>query len=447
MELELLIRNYMTSSDLEKKQQLAAEFVRSVRMYQIVIYGAGAAGTMLLDSLRLHDIEPIFFIDRRWKECEEVDGVAMYGPEKLAEVNSSDTLVILAINAEVIRVFNQGPVENIKKYCFDASVIFTGIQANRILRFAHCFRKMEQGEAFSLAECLDCGGETDLCPIYCKYLQQIAPGRKILAKEPSKKFDWFGYIVGQHCSLKCRDCCEHVPYIKNPVFSDYQTILSDCAKIAASSEFIRYIELIGGEPFMHPQFKQVLEGLLRIENVGYIKTFTNGTIVPKDDLLDVLEDPRIVINLSNYTAQAKGRQLDNIQRTIEKLNERKIRYVYSESKEWTDWGDFHDRGRTDAELIHNAAHCFCYNCHRVFQGKLYRCPHQYAGIQRGFMELKEGEYVDLNDGGPDDLAKKLDAFEELPFTDGCRRCDMPFDCPVVPAGVQLEQQTESAQHI
>ena len=244
--------------------------------------------------------------------------------------------------------------------------------------------------------------------------------------------------MGQHCSLKCKDCCECVPYFKDPVFSECSTILSDCSKIAASCEFIRYIELVGGEPFLHPQFQQVLEGLLQIENVGYIKIFTNGTIVPKGELLNILKDPRIVLNVSNYTAQAKGRLLENIYKTMSLLNENGIRYVYSESKEWTDWGGFHDRGRTEEQLIENFSHCFIANCHRVFQGKLYRCPRQYAGIQQGKMELTEGEYVDLNRCASEDLARELDAFEELLFTDGCRRCDMPFDCPVIPAGIQLD---------
>lgn len=437
MDLETLLERHRAAGDLAEKHRYAEAFMEALRPFRIVIYGAGAAGVTLLRALRLHDLEPLFFVDRRWQECGSTENLTMRGPEALREVNSPGTLVILAINAEVIRGFNQGPLENIRKYAPCAAVLPTGIQVNSLLRFMGCRKRLEDGAGFSLAECLDCGAETDACPVYREYLRRIAPGHKVLAKEPSKKFDWFGYIMGQHCSLKCRDCCERVPYFERPVFSTYEDILSDCSRLAASSEFIRYIELVGGEPFLHPQFQKVLEGLLRIENVGYVKVFTNGTVVPKGGVLEILKDPRIVINLSNYTAQAKGVQLENIRRTREVLESNGIRYVYSESKEWTDWGDFHDRGYTEAQLADHAAHCFCYNCHRVFQGKLYRCPHQYAGILRGQMALTEGEYIDLNAWSPDELARKLDAFEELPYTDGCRRCNMPFDCPVVSAGIQL----------
>ncbi|MCI9664872.1 MAG: hypothetical protein HFI46_13505 [Lachnospiraceae bacterium] len=53
------------------------------------------------------------------------------------------------------------------------------------------------------------------------------------------------------------------------------------------------------------------------------------------------------------------------------------------------------------------------------------------------MSYTEGEYIDLNAYDSEELARRLDRFEELEFTDGCRRCDMPFDSPVIPAGIQL----------
>lgn len=438
MEFNKVIDEYMSCSIFEKKYEIAEKFVEMLKTYKLIIYGAGATGISLLDALRMNCMEPVFFVDRRYSETPIINGIKVCSPEALADIPTEGTIVILAINAEVIRGFNQEPLKNIRKYNKSIEMLSVGIDVTRILKFVHCYKKIHNDEVFNLAECLDCGGETRLCDIYQQYLYKIAVGRKTMANYRSKKFDWFGYIMGQYCSLKCKDCCENVPYYKNPVFSEYETIISDCEKIAASCEFIRYIELIGGEPFLHPEFQRVLEGLLQIENVGYIKVFTNGTVVPCETILKILENNRIVVNLSNYTSQATGKLLENIYTTMDKFKEHNIRYVYSESKEWTDWGDFHDRGRIEQELEYNFSHCFIANCHRVFQGILYRCPRQYAGIQRGLMRYTEGQYVDLNNCDYDALAQKLDAFEELKFLDSCRRCDMPFDSPVVPAGVQLE---------
>jgi len=441
MDFEGLIQRYMSCSDLSEKQIIAAEFIRKLKGYKTVIYGAGATGMTLLDSMRANGMEPLFFVDRRYQECSSMEGVTLRPPEALIEVNTVDTVVIMAINAELIREFNQEPFDNIQAYSPSAVVIHMGIHVNSILRFAHCYQKLERKEDFNIVECLDCGAEMKwcgICGIYQKHLQRIAPGRKTLAKHPSRKFDLFGYIMGQYCDLRCKDCCEYVPYMKNPAFSDYRTILSDCSKIAASCEFLRYIELIGGEPLLHPQFREVLEGLLKIENVGYIRIFTNGTIVPKDDVWELLKNPRVVVNLSNYTSQAQGKQLENIHQTMKELKKRGIRYIYSESKAWLSYGeDFRDRGQEDKMVEDRVSQCFCFHCHRVFQGKLYRCIRQYAGIQLGQLERIEGEYVDINAWDPDTLARKLDEFEELSFIDACRRCDMPFDCPVVPAAIQL----------
>lgn len=436
--LHQIMEEYAVCDDPKRKQETAQLFADRLRAYQIIIYGAGAIGTSLLAALRMNGMEPVFFVDRRYDECPAADGVPVRAPDALAALPEGNAAVILAINAEVIRSFASEPLERLKKLRDDVEILREGVDVVRVLKIVHCSERLRKGETFSLKECLDCGGETKLCDVYQRYLYQTAVGRKALADKPSGTFDWFGYIMGQFCSLKCRDCCEHVPYYQEPVFSRCETVLADCEKIAASCEFIRYIELIGGEPLMNPDFERIVEGLLQIENVGYVKIFTNGTIVPNDEILRLLKNQRVVVHMSNYTAQAKGRLLENIYQTMKCLQDHGIPYLYSESREWADWGGFHDRGRAEEELAYNFSHCFCANCHRVFQGILYRCPHQYAGIRRGLMAYTEGEYIDLHSCTANELAEKLEAFEKLPFTDGCRRCDMPFDCPVVPAGVQLE---------
>lgn len=438
MDIRVILSDFLSSSSPDEKEEKTAQFLQELKKYKVVIYGAGSTGPLLMEALRMSGVEPLFFVDRRWRECKEVGGVGLREPEALKEVNSPEYLVIMAISAEVVREFNQEPIENIKKYSPDAVAIYAGFQVNRLLRYANCGKQLRDGTSFDLAKCLDCGAETELCDIYVEYLRRTAPERKTQICMKSSKFDWFSYIMGQYCSLKCRDCCEHVPYLKNPVFSDCETILSDCSKIAGSCELLRYIELAGGEPLLHPEFKQILEGLLQIENVGFIRIFTNGTVLPKDEWLEVLKNPRIVLCVSNYTGQVNRRVVDHIHRTIKKLTDHHVRFSFNVGQEWTDWGDFHDRSWGKEELANHFTNCFCANSHRVFQGILYRCSHQYAGAQLGELELPEGDYVDLHAWTSEKLARKLEEFEELPYIDACRYCDMPFDCPVVPAGVQLE---------
>lgn len=435
--IDLGMAVWSEKSSLHEKMILAGNVIEKLSAKIIVIYGAGAVGHSLLESLQRHKITPAVFIDKEYETIKTVNGIAVKSPESLAEFDADTSLLIIAINAEVIRRVKDSVYENIDRYNPNLTVVEDGAELVYAMNFSYCNQALQRGESLDLVHCLNCSAETKHCDIYENYLREIAilPSKKIT--EPSKKFDWFGYIMGQYCTLKCKHCCEHVPYMKNPVFVKKETIIEDCKKVAEACDFLRYIELIGGEPFLHPNFVNVLKELLEIKNVGYIKTFTNGTVVPSDELCDVLKNRRIVINFSNYTDQVKGKLLHNIYATINKLKKNNIPYIFSTSKLWTDWGGFELREKTDEQLKRDFRDCFCSNCHRLFNGIMYRCPHQYAGLALKKMQFIEGEYVEIHRLSNQELADALNKLEAVDFTDGCRRCDMPYDCPIVPAGLQL----------
>lgn len=431
------IRNFKETIKETERERISDNIIRYLRSKKIYIYGGGATGTTLTAALKSHGIVPFLIIDRRFNSIREINGCRVDSPESLSKVDVKNSLVIIAINAEVIRNFNNETYLNIDKFCHNIDLIEVGADITNILNYVKCSEKLRKGDSFNLVNCLNCGAETRNCSIYNQYLRKISKKSSVMYGQLSLNFDWFGYIMGQHCTLKCKHCCEHVPYLKNKKFSSPEVIISDCRKIANACEFIKYIELIGGEPFLHPNLVEVVKALLEIENVGYIKMFTNGTIVPDKEMVDLLKNPRVVLNFSNYEGQVNGKLAENIQMFKKILFDERIDYIFSESKIWTDWGDFNLRNRTNEQTAYNASHCFIYNCHRVYNGILYRCPHQYAGIEMGYIEDIEGEYVDLNKTSDCDLGVKLEAFENLPFTEACKRCDMPFECPEVPAAVQL----------
>ena len=61
-----------------------------------------------------------------------------------------------------------------------------------------------------------------------------------------------------------------------------------------------YLLLTGGEPFLHPQFRQILEGL---HNMGFIITLnSNGTLIDADTVAWLKNCPPVRINISLYGA-------------------------------------------------------------------------------------------------------------------------------------------------
>ncbi|MBN1381294.1 MAG: radical SAM protein [Deltaproteobacteria bacterium] len=404
---------------------------------RIIIYPAGYLGRTLEKTLSAHGIETEYFIDRDANEIKKIKDIPVLEPQRLDEFSGDSVVFVSAnLNAMVEQLSGVARRHNNKL------TILNGFEANRLLKYPLCLKKLMNHAPFDIIECENCGFERHGCPLCMAYLKRTAGATTCENDWRSPSFTWFGYIVGQACTLKCIHCCEAIPFLKSHKFVPKDVIISDVQKVAASSRFLTFVELIGGEPFMHPDFKALVEELLEIKNIGYIKSFTNGTIVPDKGLCQVLKNPRFMLQVSNYEKQATGKLLDNIYATRKILKDEDVKYIFTEHFEWQDFSSFdlHNTEEGKLKTVFNA--CPLRNCNRLYSGILYRCPHQYAGIELGKLKKRAVESVDVHGHQEKDLADALEAFEHVNYIDACRYCSMPFDAPVVPAGIQLIQKEE-----
>ena len=408
------------------------ELLEELKKNKIVIYPAGYLGLLLERTLSEYGITIECFIDRSADIIKKIKTIPVIEPQRLSEF-SADTVVLVSANLDVmIQQFT-----NIARQYNDQITILNGFETTRLLRYPLCSEKLMNGTFFDIIECENCGFERHGCSICMAYLRKMA-GATILENDwRSQSFTWFGYIVGQACTLKCIHCCEAIPFQKEHKFVPKDVIIEDVRKVAASSQFLTFVELIGGEPFMHPDFIKLVKELLEIKNIGYIKSFTNATIVPSNELCQILKNPRFMLQISNYEKQATGNLLENIYATRKILQDQGIPYIFTQNFEWQDFTSF-DLHHTDEDMlktIFNA--CMLRNCNRLYNGILYRCPHQYAGVELGILKRRAVECVDINTHDEPSLAKAIEAFENVSYIDACRYCLMPFDAPPVPAGIQL----------
>jgi len=411
---------------------MSKDIINNLRDQKLVIYPAGINGQLLQKTLEKESIYIESFYDKAFDSLKSINNINVNKPENITLLNS-EYILIISVNLDVQFDFFY---KIVKEYNPNIEIL-NGKNLNRLLKSSSCLTKLETEEPFDLIECENCGFERKHCPIASRYLKRVGKHKKIKNDNRSKKFDWFGYIVSQNCSLKCEHCCEQVPYLNDKGFSSVEDIVSDVKKIAESSEFLNFVELIGGEPFLHPQIEELIEELLKIENIGYIKSFTNGTIVPSDKLCNIINNPRFMLQISNYELAAKGRLLANIFKTRSKLDKFGIRYLFTRNFEWLDFSSF-DEHKSSIEYLKNAFNkCFLKNCHRVYKGKLYRCPHHYAGIQRNKLKEFSFECIDLHSYNKVALSGALENFEELEYIDACKYCDLAFDAKPVPAGKQI----------
>lgn len=431
-----ILKDFESSDfDLEKIEKSSEDILEILKSKKLVIYPAGVNGQLIQKTLLENNIKIDFFVDRAFDNLKEINNIKVLETEKLKEL-TDDYFVIISANLQSQFEFFKEVANKLNSKIN----IIDGKNLSRLLKTPKCIKKLNEKAVFDLGECESCGFERKYCPIVSAYLKREANFKEIENDYRSTKFDWFGYIVSQTCTLKCKHCCEKIPYLKDKGFTPVEEIIKDVKKIAENSKFLNFVELIGGEPFLHPQIERLITELLKIENIGYIKSFTNATVIPSDELCEIMKNPRFMLHVSNYEKTATGKLLENIYKTREKLERLGVKYLFTKNFEWLDFSSFDENKNNNSEkqLKKVFENCFLINCHRVYKGKLYRCPHQYAGIQLNKLQEIPVECINLHSMTDIELAKALEDFENVDYIDACKYCSLPFDAEPVPAGEQME---------
>lgn len=91
---------------------------------------------------------------------------------------------------------------------------------------------------------------------------------------------------------------------------------------------------MGGEPFLYPNLKEILEYLLAQKKVLGIMLITNSTLLPKPEVLELLKNPKILVEISDYG------HLEKMSRLIQVLEEKDIFFKVLTEQTWTDMGEW-----------------------------------------------------------------------------------------------------------
>ena len=413
-------------------QRDVLQLKKTLKEKTIYLYGAGSYGQVLAEAMQENEIAMKGFIDRYADRIKSFHGIKVFPTDILYGLDSEKVIIIVASNIESVSDSIEAAILEKRD---DLQVLKNGFALGRVLQESICQQMLEEDGKFDLGRCVSCGSEDHDCDICIKYLKKIS--KPSLPSYGCKLYDRIGYILGQYCSLRCEYCFEGVPRISKPVFSSAERVLSDVQKFANGCYFLKYVELIGGEPFLHPEFKQILRGLLQLENIGYVQIFTNATIVPDEELIEILKSPRIIVQVSDYYDFVDENRKKHIDAVKKIFIEEGIQHKFIANSSWMDMNCFEALNKNQEEIKKCLRECTLANCHRLFQGMLYKCPHQYAGVQQGKLKLQRGEYVDIHNFGDKELAKELETLKKIEYLDACRHCSIIEEPIIVPPGEQL----------
>lgn len=235
-----------------------------------------------------------------------------------------------------------------------------------------------------------------------------------------------------YCSLKCRDCSNLMQHYENPYHIPGKQILSDLQKILDGIDELEQLVLLGGEPFLHPDFMEVVGFAKREEKIKTVLIITNGVFRKEKQELETLADPKIRINVSDY-----GVRPEQVAGNVALLRELGVNVLCHTEKSWYDMGGLEKRNRSETDLRRQFQACK-YRCKCILNGKLFVCPRASHGSELGFFE--DPAFVDLRQ---EDERKRKEEVIRLYYRKDpiltCDYCDAGTDlCKEIPCGIQMK---------
>ena len=232
------------------------------------------------------------------------------------------------------------------------------------------------------------------------------------------------------CTLNCKLCCNSVPLYHNPPYLPTSELFDDIRAVFELVDRIEWIQLVGGELFMHPDIGEIIANIYQYRaQFDKLILMTNGTLLPKENALLALKKygEACQVQISDYGKYSyKIRELEKV------LTDYGIPHVtkvfHGDMQHYGGWVDntsYEKRGYSEEELHTLFDSCWQIGMknYHMYQGKLHNCIRSLFGLDLGLIPVQDGEYVDVRDSSTSREEKRaiLEQFNTKPLT-ACQYC-------------------------
>lgn len=261
-------------------------------------------------------------------------------------------------------------------------------------------------------------------------LQRLQRG--LFRTAPQPRLSYFVLNILDHCNLRCRGC-DHFAAIAEKRFVALEDISADLQKMSALTEGrVTRIGVMGGEPLLHPQLKEILAEARRNFPDTLIQVVSNGLLMNQqaDTFWEACRDNRIEIVVTKYPIEL---DFEKMEETAQKWG---VAFRY--------YGDTGEVIKTSYKMSIDVAgrqdptESFwdCYHANQLpllMEGKFYPCT--VAPNVRHFnkkfgtnMALEAGDYLELDKvSSADELYQFL--CTPKPFCRYCKTKERTFGHP------------------
>ena len=272
-------------------------------------------------------------------------------------------------------------------------------------------------------------------PFYYKFkplLKNIIPDRLLYYYYKSRrqqhlqpnKLLQFDVHLAEHCNLNCAGC-NHFSSLAEPEFTDPAVLDKDFARLAELfGRRVSYVNLMGGEPLLHPRVNDCLRAARRHFPQSAINVVTNGLLVfsQKEDFWQACRECQIVVLVSRYPIKLDFDQM----LAIAEKNSVELRFNGRTQKEERNFRrvPLDLSGRQDKDLsfvmCNRANACIALNKGRLFTCQTAAYIEHFNKFFQQNLTLSPDDYIDIYKA---QSAEEIFNFlaKPIPF---CRFCNL-----------------------
>ena len=241
-------------------------------------------------------------------------------------------------------------------------------------------------------------------------------------------------LVTEKCTLNCSHCNMFMPHFEAPIHRDFKTITDDIDSFFNTVDYVSIFHLVGGEPFLYPNIENVVRHIITnyIHKIDKLIITTNGTILPKNSMLELLKINDVILSVSDYTDKLeniKGKVL----KVLDTFKTKNINHYVRNEIEWYDFGDLRVKGNyTTEQLINHFDSCTA-PFRGLNDGKFYYCHLNSSAVRTNLFPLNDNDYLNIDDVSKEDLIKFDLGYTNLgyvTFCDNCNGCNTGIKIPV-----------------
>lgn len=255
------------------------------------------------------------------------------------------------------------------------------------------------------------------------------------------------FLPSTVCNLKCRYCLNFNPFAKEFYVRDWEALKADVDLFFANVDYIMLFHVSGGEPMLYRYTADLIEYIDENygDRIGTLRTVTNGTVVPPEEMFAKLRKCRVEVTVDDYREAVPqyNAQFDEL---IRKLDEYQIPYYINKADSWVDLApEKTDYSAMPEEwLIQHRSRCG-QTWQELRDGKLYSCNYAaYAAVAGIAGEQDSEECYDLRRHTTDKKKELIEfrlGYTEKGYTNFCKRCRgfTAHDTEQVESAVQVKE--------